>query len=341
MKLRILALLAACLLLWGCGKRPAAEPPATEPPAPTEPPIPTVAICLPGRSADWQTQATAISTALEAKGYQVQIEYGAEDVLLQQSQVQALLYRPVDCMVLGAYDPLTLSETLSETDVPVVAYDRMLRYASGIDGCVAADYFDAGQQIAQYALDQYDPETRTEPLTVELFMGQPQDPNALLFYEGVMSVLQPLLDNGTVKCLSGRLLFEDVCLIKGELEDSRDLCFDYLSLEYENTFPDILIAGSDALAEGCIQALDGMAFSPEDRWPVVTGLGGTEDGLALLEEGMLTVTAAVDTEALAAECVSWVLALLEGTPLPENSPVHNGTADVPTSLQKMQLLPGR
>lgn len=335
MKLRIVALLAVLFLLCSCGKKPAAQAPATEPPAPTEPPVPTVALCLPGRSSQWQSQALAISTALEAKGYQVQIEYGANDVMLQQSQVQTLLYRPVDCMVLASYDPLTLSDLLSETDVPVLAYDRMLRYASGVDGCVAADYFDAGQQIASAAIAAYDSEA---PLTVELLMGQPQDPNALQFYEGVMSVLQPLLDSGAVQCLSGRLLFEDVCLLQGDLEEARDLCFDYLSGEYEDTFPDILITGSDAIAEGCTQALDGMAFSPEDRWPVVTGLGGTEEGLALMEEGMLTITATVDEEALTAECVNWVLALLEGSPLPESTPVHNGTAEVPSSLQKMKLL---
>ena len=281
MKLRFFALLAALLLLLGgCRTAPEEVPNATTTATePTEPHIPTIGICLPGRGREWSPQATAIAAALEARGYQVQIEYGASDVLLQHSQVQTLLYRPVDCLVLGAYDPLTLSQLVSESTVPVLAYDRMLRYTTGVAGCVAADYFDAGQKLTQYALEQYDLENRTTPVTFELFMGQPQDPNALRFYEGVMSVLEPLLEIGAVQCLSGRLLFEDVCLIKGDLEDARDLCFDYLGLEYEHTFPDILIAGSDAIAEGCTQALDGMAFSPEDRWPVVIGLGGTEDGL--------------------------------------------------------------
>ena len=82
-----------------------------------------------------------------------------------------------------------------------------------------------------------------------------------------------------------------------------------------------------------------MAFSPDEAWPVVTGLGNTEDGQLLIEAGSLTVTAETDTDSLVAECVRWVLALLEGTTLPEHQTVHNGTADIPSYLQKMRLVP--
>ena len=330
MKRMVLSLLlAVVLLLGGCSQPAPAETVET-----TVPPV-TVGLCLPGRGVDWKAQADAIIAALEAKDIVVHLEYGTEDVLLQQSQVQSLLYKPVDCLILGAYDPLTLCATLQETTVPVLAYDRMLRFSQGIDGFVGADYFGAGQQIATAALARYDLD---RPLTAELLMGQPQDPNALAFYEGIMSVLQPLLDDGSLKVLSGRTRFEEVCTGRNGLEEARDLCYDYLSMEYENTFPDILICGSDALAEGCIQALEGMAFSPEESWPVVTGLGHTEDGQYLLENGTLTLTAAIDTEDMVATCVSWVLALLEGAPLPENTPVFNGVIDVPADLQALQLI---
>jgi len=318
------------LLLGGCSR--AAAPAETV--ETTVPPV-TVGLCLPGRGVDWKEQADAIIAALEAEGIVVYLEYGTEDVLLQQSQVQSLLYLPVDCLILGAYDPLTLCATLRDTTVPVLAYDRMLRFSEGVDGFVGADYFDAGQQVATAALARYEVD---RPLTVELLMGQPQYPNALVSYEGAMSVLQPLLDDGSVKCLSGQTRFEDVCFSGDQLENARDLCFDLLSMEYENTFPDILICGNDALAEGCIQALEGMAFSPEEAWPVVTGLGHTEDGQLLLEDGTLTITAAIDSEDMIATCVAWTLALLEGAPLPENEPVSNGVAHIPADLQKLQLV---
>jgi len=324
---RMIAILLLAVLLCGCQAEPEKTAPTTQPPV-------TVGLALPGRSGQWKEQATRIVTALEAEGIRVRLEYGLEDVQLQQSQVQGLLSMPVDLLVLGAYDPLTLGATLAEASQPVLAYDRMLPLLSGVDGCVLADYFDAGQQLTQYALEQY-PEK--EQITLELFMGQPQDPNALRFYEGVMSVLQPHLDSGRVAILSGKTRFEDVCLSKGDMEEARDACFDYLSREYEHTFPDVLIVGSDAMAEGCIQALEGMAFSPAEAWPVVTGVGGNEEFQWLQEDGYLTVTARVDQEALAEACVRWVLALLEGQ-TPAHEPVDNGVEAVPTELIKMTLI---
>jgi len=328
MKLKIFALLLAALLLCGC--QPAVP---VETAVPTEP-VMTVGLCLPGRSHVWEAQAQRLTTALEAQGLQVRLEYGADDVLLQQSQIQGLLNLPVDCLVLAAYDPLTVCQTLEDAAVPVLAYDRMLQMWSGVDGFVMADYYDAGRQLAEFALAQYPDK---EQITLELLMGQSQDPNSLLFYEGVMGVLQPLLDSGKAVCLSERTRFEDVCLTRGDLEEARDISYDYLSWEYENTFPDVVICGSDAMAEGCIQALEGMAFSPEEAWPVVLGVGGTEDGLRLLEAGSLTATATVDGEELAAACANWALALLEGQ-LPQGDTVHNGEKDVPGALVKMKLM---
>ena len=324
---RMIMILLLVLLLCGCQAAPEETTPTTEPPK-------TVGICLPGRSAVWKPHANKLAAALEAEGIRVRFEFGAEDVLLQQSQVQNLLHMPVDLLVLGAYDPLTLSEYLTDIDTPVLAYDRALRLTDDIDGCVMADYFDAGQQMVAYALEQY-PEK--EQITLELFMGQPQDPNAYRFYQGVMEALQPLLDSGKVVILSERVAFEDVCLSKGELEDARDQCFDYLAREYENTFPDVLICGNDAMAEGCIQALEGMAFSPSESWPVVTGLGGEEDFLWLVEDGYLTVTAKVDEDAMVEACVRWILALLEGQ-TPEAQQLDTGTDMIPAELLKLHLI---
>lgn len=332
MKAKLIILFFVIFLLCGCQEEAPAETVAT-----TAPPV-TVGLCLPGRGADWREQATRIATALEAKGIAVRIEYGTDDILLQQSQVQTLVHMPVDLLILDAYDPLTLGDTLENCPVPVLSYDRLLQFSDAADGFVSVDYFDAGRKLAIFALGQYDTQNRTEPLTAEFLMGPPQDPNSYRFYEGLMSVLQPLLDSGELICRSGRTRFEDVCLTDGDLEESRDISFDYLGLEYEHSFPDIFFCGSDAIAEGCAQALEGMAFSPQEAWPVVTGLGGTEDGLYLLEQGYLTATAAIDEEALAAECVRWALAILEGSPLPEHALEQNGVKEVPASLQEMQLL---
>ena len=332
MKRIAVLLLIFLFLLCGCNEAAPAET------ADTTPPPVTVGLCFPGRGNDWRNQAQLLTTALEAKGIRVLVEYGLNDVMLQQSQVQGLVHMPVDCLVVGAYDPLTLCSTLENAPMPVLAYDRMLQLCDSVDGFVMADHYAAGKQMATFALAQYETDTRTAPLTVELLLSSPQDPNSYQFYLGIMEVLQPLLDSGELVCRSGRTEFEDVYLAKGTLEEGRDLTFDYLGLEYENSFPDIFLCGNDDIAEGCTQALEGMCFSPGDAWPVVTGLGGTEDGLYLLEEGYLTATMSVAEDALVDACVRWILATLEGTIPAEPQQMSNGIDEIPGYFQKMDLL---
>ena len=44
-----------------------------------------------------------------------------------------------------------------------------------------------------------------KPWNVELFGGSPDDNNAFFFYDGAMSVLQPLIDDGTIVVPSGQM----------------------------------------------------------------------------------------------------------------------------------------
>ena len=332
MKRVIIFLIVILMLLCGCEQEVPAET------ADTTPPPVTVGICLPGRANQWGEQAQLLKVALEAKGIRVLVEYGLDDVLLQQSQVQGLVHMPVDCLVVSAYDPLTLCGTLKDAPMPVLSYDRMLQLCDSVDGFIQPDYYAAGKQLATFALEQYDSMQRDTPLTAELMMGPPQDPSSYQLYLGIMEVLQPLLDSGKLECRSGRTQFEDVFLTKGDLEEGRDMAFDYLGAEYENSFPDVFFCGNDAIAEGCTQALEGMCFSPDESWPVVTGLGGTEDGLYLLEEGYLTATVTADNNTMTQQCVRWILDMLEGKIPSDRETLHNGVAEIPGYLQKMDLL---
>ena len=45
------------------------------------------------------------------------------------------------------------------------------------------------------------------PYNIELFGGGPADPNAPNFFKGAMSVLQPLIDDGTLTVVSGQTDF--------------------------------------------------------------------------------------------------------------------------------------
>ena len=48
-------------------------------------------------------------------------------------------------------------------------------------------------------------------------MRSPDDNIAVLLYNGVMKVLQPYLDNGTLVCKSGRTSFDETCILWDEI----------------------------------------------------------------------------------------------------------------------------
>lgn len=325
-------LAAACLLLSGCGKD-ASEQTQTNPE-----PNNTVGICLPDFS--WSQQADRLTALLEEAGCQVYLEYASGDVQQQHAQAQTLVNMPVGCLVVAAIDSMSLSDVLSnarQEKIPVIAFDRMLMYTDAVSGCVAVDSYAAGQQLGRYIVEEKQLETANEPVTVEFLMGPPENHNSLLLYQGVMEQLQPYFHSGVLQCRSGRTAFEDTCIQTESAGYASDCCFDYLSEFYTEDAPDVLCAATDILAAGCIDALSSFGLEPGEDWPLVTGVGATEEGLQNLADGYQSITLQTDTEALVAQCVQWVQAAIRGD-APAGETTFNGVAEVPTVLLPPTLI---
>lgn len=323
---RLLALILMLLLLL-CGCTNGAQ--ETQPPELKD----TVGISLPDFS--WNAYATQLNQLLKASGHQVIVEYADGDAHTQESQVQTFVSMPVSCMILVAVDSMALGDALAhakQEGVPVIALDRMLMHTDGVTGCVAVDYYGAGEQIGRYIIEKKQLETATEPVTIEFFMGSPENHSALLFYEGVMQQLKPYLENGTLKCLSKRTAFEDVCFPQEDLDAAWSRCFDYLTGYYKKDAPDVVCAATDTLAAGCIKALNGAGIKPEsDTWPLITGAGATEEGLENTAMGYQSVTLRADMQTLVTQCVLWTHSVIKGKELTGDT-TFNGAADVPTYL---------
>lgn len=295
----------------------------------------TVGISLPDLT--WGDHATQLTRQLEKAGYQVFVEYAGGDMQLQYSQVQTLVNMPVGCLVVAAVDSMALGDVLS-ANVPVIAFDRMLMYTDAVTGCVGLDSYAAGQLAGQHIAQEKQLETAQAPVSIEFFMGAPENHNSFLFYQGVMSQLQPYLHSGVLQCRSGRTAFEDACIQPETVEMASDRCFDYLTSYYEQDAPDVLCAATDALANGCINALTSFALEPSaEDWPLITGAGATEEGLQNLADGYQSITVHTDGNALVEQCVLRVQAAVEGKPLADGT-AFNGVADVPACLLEPTLV---
>lgn len=325
MKKLTVFLLVLCLAFSGCAQKPE----QTETTQPLEPNN-TVGICLPDFT--WSKQADALKQQLEAAGCEVFLEYASGDLQTQHSQVQALVSMPVGCLVVAAVDSMGLSDVLDGTDVPVIAFDRMLMYTDGVAGGVMADSYAAGQQVGKYIVEAKELATRETPVTIEFFMGSAENHSALLFHQGAMEQLQPYLMEGKLRCLSGRTAFEDSCVQPESFNAASERCFDYLAEYYEDTPLEVLLCGTDTLAAGCIDAVAVFAGELGEEWPLITGTVATQESAENILQGYQSVSVYYDETAQIAQCVQWVQDMIAGEK-PEGQNQFNGVIDVPCALQ--------
>ncbi|MFF4399534.1 substrate-binding domain-containing protein [Streptomyces sp. NPDC001480] len=157
----------------------------------------TIGILLPdATTARWETQDSPL---LEKKIKELCADCKVEhvnakgDVALQQEQMDSLITRGVDAIVLVAVDARSMGATVAKAHaagIPVIAYDRL---AEGpISGYVSFDGHEIGRLQGRALLRAMG--DRVPGGRIVMMNGDPSDPNAVSFQQGALSVL-----NGKVK----------------------------------------------------------------------------------------------------------------------------------------------
>ncbi len=177
------------------------------------------------------------------------------DVAIQQEQVDSMLTKGVDAIVLVAVDARSLRPAVRKADeagVPVIAYDRL---AEGpIAGYVSFDGEEVGRLQGRALLTAMG--DRAPDDQIVMMNGDPSDPNAVSFKKGALSVLQ-----GRVK------IGEAYDTLQWRTETAHmNMSAAIAALGVENI--DGVYAANDGLAAGCISALKSNKVAP---LPPVTG----------------------------------------------------------------------
>ena len=161
-------------------------------------------------------------------------------------------------------------------------------------------------------------------------MGAPEDDSAVLLHRGVMEILMPFLESGSLICKSGRVNFEDTCTQGDPLEMSKTYFDEVLALSgYKKTRPDIICCANDTLAEGCIMSLEENAKRIGEVRPMITSVGASADTVKRIVEGRQTMSIYCDPGDLVRECVKLVDLLLAGKNLPMLPEEKTGMGHVP------------
>lgn len=300
----------------------------------------SIGLAMPTQSSErWINDCANMKKQLEAKGYEVIDQFAEDDVQMQVSQIENLIAQQVDCLVIAAVDSgalTTVEAQAKDAGIPIIAYDRLLMDTDAVSYYATFDNKGVGTVIGETIVEKADLEAvkaAGDYKTIEFFMGSPDDNNALFLYNGLMEVLQPYLDDGTLKCLTGRTSFEDTCILRWSQETAQQNCETYLAGYYKDEDLDICATAFDGFAYGCKAALEGAGYTSEN-WPVISGQDAELMASKNILAGTQTFSIYKDTRLLAEKCVTMVDALMNGSEpeINDTEQYNNGKLTVPTYM---------
>ena len=296
-----------------------------------------VGVAMPTQSSErWINDGANMKEQLEALGYEVDLQYAEDDVQMQVSQIENMIASGVNCLVIASIDSSALVNVeaqAKEAGIPIIAYDRLLMDTDAVSYYATFDNKGVGTAIGKYIEEKKDLANTSETYTIEFFMGSPDDNNAHMLYAGLMEVLQPYLDNGTLVCKSGRTSFDDTCILRWSQETAQQNCENYLTGFYADEDLDICATAFDGFAYGCKAALEGAGYT-EENWPLITGQDAELMATKNIISGKQTMSIYKDTRLLASKCVTMVQAVLEGAEpeINDTEQYDNGKIVVPSYL---------
>ena len=300
-----------------------------------------IGIAMPTQSSlRWISDGNELKAALEAKGYSVDLQFAEDDIPNQLAQIENMVTKGVKALVIGSIDGTTLSAVLqqaADSGIKVVAYDRLIRETENVDLYTTFDNFQVGVLQANSlvkGLKERFPDTK--PWNVELFGGSPDDNNAFFFYDGAMSVLQPMIDAGDIVIKSGQQGMDTVGTLRWDGAVAQARMDNILSANYsDGSRVDGVLAPYDGLSRGIISSLRGVGYGSADQaWPVITGQDAEAPSVKAIVAGEQYSTVYKDTRELAKTTADLVDTLVSGG-TPENldtTTYDNGVKVVPSIL---------
>lgn len=299
-----------------------------------------VALAMPTQYSDrWISDCSNMKEQLEALGYIVHEQFAEDDIELQISQIEGFIEQKVDCLVIAPIDASALTEveaSAKEAGIPIIAYDRLLMDTDAVSYYATFDNKGVGIAIGETIVAQAKLEevrAAGDYRTIEFFMGSPDDNNAIMLYKGMMEILQPYLDDGTLVCNSGKISFEDTCILRWSQHTAEKNCKQYLAMYYMEEDLDICASAFDKFSYACIDALKANGYT-EENWPVISGGDAELEACKNIMDGTQTFSIYKDTRLLAEKCVTMVNAVCNGTEpaINDTQQYNNNVITVPSYL---------
>ncbi|TDC52935.1 sugar ABC transporter substrate-binding protein [Jiangella ureilytica] len=313
----------------------------------------TIGVSMPTQTSErWIADGDSVREQLEELGYQVDLQFAGDDIPTQSQQVDQMITQGADVLIIAAIDGTALSSQLqaaADADIPVIAYDRLIRDSENVDFYVSFDNYRVGVAQAEALLTGLGlrtadgaPGEATGPFNVELFAGSLDDNNAHFFFDGAMDTLQPFIDDGSLVVKSGQADIEQVAILRWQQETAQRRMEDLLTSSYnDGSRVDGVLSPYDGLSRGIITALQNAGYgAAANPMAVVTGQDAEIASVKLIDDGVQHSTIFKDTRLLAEQAVVAAEAFLAGEEPEANDTetYDNGVKVVPSYLLPVETV---
>lgn len=271
----------------------------------------------------WARDRDFFTAAAKSMGAEVFVQSADASEQRQIAQIENLISRGVDVLVIVPYNATVLNNTIREAKkakIKVVSYDRLILNAD-IDAYISFDNKQVGEMQARTIVG-------LKPKgNYFLLGGAPTDNNAKILREGQMAVLQPLVDKGDIKIVGTQWV--------KEWSPAAALAIVENALTANNNKIDAIVASNDGTAGGAIQALNAQKLA--GKVPV----SGQDADLAAVKRvmaGTQAMTVYKPLKQLATEAAKLSVQLVRNEKPAYNSQYNNGLKQVDSVLLKPTAL---
>jgi D-xylose transport system substrate-binding protein len=271
------------------------------------------------KEARWQADRDLFVARCAELGAKVLVQSANSEDTRQMQDVEALISRGVKVLVIVPHDSKMMAKAVDiahKSNIPVVAYDRMIRDAD-VDLYVSFDNARIGEQQAEY-LAQHLPAGKGKIVRIH---GAPTDDNAKVLKEGQDRVLKPYLDRGDIK-----VIHEDWAE-EWKPENGKKIV--NAAITNQGRGFDAVLVANDGTAGGAIQALteEGVAGKI-----MVTGQDAELAALQRIAAGSQTMTIYKPLKAISNNAAEAVVKIARRQVVIAKTSVNNGKLDVPAIL---------
>ncbi len=300
-----------------------------------------VGVAMPTQSSQrWIQDGGNMKEQLEAKGYKVDLQYGEDIVENQVSQIENMITKGVEVLVVASIDGESLTNVLEkagEQGIEVIAYDRLIKNTPNVSYYATFDNFKVGVQQGSYIVEALGLDKGAQgPFNIELFGGSPDDNNAYFFYDGAMSVLKPYIDKGVLVVRSGQMGMDKVATLRWDGATAQARMDNLLTAFYaDGETIDAILSPYDGISIGVLSSVKNIGYgTPGQPLPIITGQDAELPSVKSILAGEQTHTVFKDTRELARVAVGMVEAILQGgePEINDTKTYNNGVKVVPSYL---------